>query len=74
MVFVLGGQWSLPGGGDRELHQWSLAQQIVGDGECLTGIVLLVAAVVAARGRKRAQTLKVTRIDVPERPAVPVQV
>lgn len=74
VVFVLGAQWSLPGGGDRELHQWSLAQQIVGDGECLAGIMLLVAAVVAARGRKRAQTLKVTRIDVSERPAVPVQV
>ncbi len=72
VAFLVGAQWNLPGGADRELHQWNLLQQFVGDGECLAGIMLLAAAVFAARNRQRSGASMQTEIDVPERPpAVP---
>lgn len=70
VVFFLGAQWELPGGGDRELHQWSLLEQFVGDGECLAGILLLVAAVVVARRRQRDGAIRSTEIGSTERKLV----
>ena len=72
MVFLLGAQWDLPGGGDRELTQWSLVQQFVGDSESLAGIMLLVAAVVAARGRQQLGRTTAREIDVTERHSEPI--
>lgn len=71
VVFLLGAQWNLPCGGDIVQHHWSLMQQFVGDGECLTGIVLLIGAVIAARGRHRAHVSGTREIDVPEGLVVP---
>jgi len=72
VVFLLGAQWDLPGGGDRELHKWSPVQQFVGSGECLAGIMLLFAAVVVARRRQLSGRATATKITVPERPSAPV--
>ncbi|WP_127782595.1 glycosyltransferase family 87 protein [Rhodococcus sp. X156] len=70
VVFLLGAQWDLPGGGDRELHNWDLIQQFVGNGECFVGIALLVGAVVVARERQRSWPTRRTELDVPERSGV----
>ena len=70
VVFLLGAQWDLPGGGDRELHKWSLMQQFVGNGECLAGLMLLGAAVVVARRRHRSGPRTPADIMSSERPMV----
>jgi len=72
VVFVLGAQWDLPGGGDRELHKWSVVQQFVGSGECLAGIMLLVAGVVVARSRHHSGRVTATEIADHERPTAAV--
>ncbi|MDQ2723416.1 MAG: glycosyltransferase 87 family protein [Actinomycetota bacterium] len=65
MVFLLGAQWYLPIGDDRELH-WTVLQQVVGDSECLVGIALLVGAVIAARSRARAGPAPLTDVTAVE--------
>ena len=64
-VFLLGAQWYLPGGNDRELH-WNALQQVLGDSECLAGIALLVAAVIAARSRVQAGRVELTDVTAVE--------
>ncbi len=72
VVFLLGAQWDLPGGGDRELHQWSVVQQFVGSGECLAGIMLLAAAAVVARRRHHGGWVFASDITDQERPVAAV--
>jgi len=64
-VFLLGAQWYLPIGDERELH-WTVLQQVVGDSECLIGIALLVGAVIAARSRAQVGPAPLTDITAVE--------
>jgi len=65
IVFLVGAQWYLPIGDERELH-WTVLQQVVGDSECLIGIALLVGAVIAARSRAPVGAAPLTDVTAVE--------
>ena len=65
IVFLVGAQWYLPIGDERELH-WTVLQQVVGDSECLIGIAMLVGAVIAARSRAQVGAAPLTDVTAVE--------